>query len=459
MSTAEAPAQPPEQRAERGLAKEAAWAYLEPRGPLDLRGRTAALRPAEGQPRVLRRPRLLGLRHRLASRSCWWRCRRRCCSRSSCSPAWPARPPGACAHVVLLGRARGADRGSGAQEVDRRLRPGPDRPVARDRRRRWPCSGRAPSRCARSSTSSRRSPLVFLGALPVQRLDLGARLPRRGQGAHDRRRHAGGRSWSCCSTSCRRTRSSTRRASSTPSASRASASSPRTPPGSRTPTRSTTPPSARSRRSWTATCPRRTSSRSRPTTRTASSRCSARRTGMNVSEEATTVCSRDLCDDERLDESYGSRMSSMTEDLGLVWLHVVVAAGHRVRPHERVGELGQLRRRRRGGAGRARPRTGPRARTRAGEPERRPAGPLPGVDRLDPSPAGRPPLNFKHTLLPHVPWQYLPSGRRYRRQPNDVIPGLSNQAYEDQGQLDVLLQRHVSRRGSPTSCSAGSGPS
>ena len=44
---------------------------------------------------------------------------------------------------------------------------------------------------------------------------------------------------------------------------------------------------------------------------------------MNVSEEATTVCSPDLCEDERLEESYPDRMSSMTEDLGLVWLHVV----------------------------------------------------------------------------------------------------------------------------------------
>src|SRR5687768_15128278 len=32
---------------------------------------------------------------------------------------------------------------------------------------------------------------------------------------------------------------------------------------------------------------------------------------MNVSEEATTVCSHDLCEDARLDESYGSRMGSM----------------------------------------------------------------------------------------------------------------------------------------------------
>jgi hypothetical protein len=46
-----------------------------------------------------------------------------------------------------------------------------------------------------------------------------------------------------------------------------------------------------------------------------------------------------------------------------------------------------------------------------------------------------------------VPWQYLPDGRRYRRQANDAIPGLSNQSYDDQGQLDVLLQRHYLQTG------------
>jgi Sulfatase len=63
------------------------------------------------------------------------------------------------------------------------------------------------------------------------------------------------------------------------------------------------------------------------------------------------------------------------------------------------------------------------------------------IDNIEPS--RRPSLNFKHTLLPHVPWQYLPSGDRYRRQPNDAIDGLSSQSFEDQGQLDVLFQRHA----------------
>jgi hypothetical protein len=35
----------------------------------------------------------------------------------------------------------------------------------------------------------------------------------------------------------------------------------------------------------------------------------------------------------------------------------------------------------------------------------------------------------------------------YRRQPNDAVPALSNQAYRDTGQLDVLLQRHFLQTG------------
>ena len=79
----------------------------------------------------------------------------------------------------------------------------------------------------------------------------------------------------------------------------------------------------RSRRSWTATCP------TKGTLPTSSEHPNSLFTllgkshRMNVSEEATTVCPRDLCDDARLDESYGSRLGSLTEDLGLVWLHVV----------------------------------------------------------------------------------------------------------------------------------------
>lgn len=165
---------------------------------------------------------------------------------------------------------------------------------------------------------------------------------------------------------------------------------------------------------------------------------------MNVDEEATTVCSRDLCENQILDESYGSRMSSMAEDLGLVWLHVVSPPdieGDLASVSENWGNFGG------GGAETAETEdSSPVERhTRSNLNRGRPVRFQAWIDRIEEG--RRPGLNFKHTLLPHVPWQYLPSGHIYRRTPNDAIPGLSQQAFEDQGQLDVLLQRHVLQTG------------
>ncbi len=41
-------------------------------------------------------------------------------------------------------------------------------------------------------------------------------------------------------------------------------------------------------------------------------------------------------------------------------------------------------------------------------------------------PARRPTLYFKHTLLPHVPWIYLPSGHQYFRGPFGPIRGINS---------------------------------
>jgi Sulfatase len=165
---------------------------------------------------------------------------------------------------------------------------------------------------------------------------------------------------------------------------------------------------------------------------------------MNVSEEATTVCSRDLCEDQRLEESYGDRMSSMAEDLGLVWLHVVS-------PPDIEADLASVSENWGNFGGDEETVRQPiteeteTLNTRANLNRGRPARFEEWIDAIEPG--GRPSLNLKHTLLPHVPWQYLPSGRLYRRVPSDAIPGLSNHAYEDQGQLDVLLQRHYLQAG------------
>jgi Sulfatase len=166
---------------------------------------------------------------------------------------------------------------------------------------------------------------------------------------------------------------------------------------------------------------------------------------MNVSEEATAVCSRDLCEDTRLDEPYGRRMSSMAEDLGLVWLHVVSPPDIENKLTSVSENWGNF------GGDEEEAAQGPirddtaGLHTRANLNSGRPARFQEWIDRIEPGP--RPSLNLKHTLLPHVPWIYLPSGRQYRRAPNDAIPGLSNEAYRDQGQLDVLLQRHYLQTG------------
>ena len=163
---------------------------------------------------------------------------------------------------------------------------------------------------------------------------------------------------------------------------------------------------------------------------------------MNVSEEATSVCSPDLCKDTHPEESYGSRISSMSEDLGLVWLHVVSPPdieNDLASVSENWGNFG-------GSGDEAEVSSDPAARnTRQNLNGGRAVRFQEWIDNI--VPGRRPALNFKHTLMPHVPWQYLPSGKRYRKAPNDVIPGLSTQSYEDTGQLNVLLQRHYLQTG------------
>jgi hypothetical protein len=164
---------------------------------------------------------------------------------------------------------------------------------------------------------------------------------------------------------------------------------------------------------------------------------------MNVDEEATSVCPPDLCKDIIGEDPYPKRMSSMAEDLGLVWLHVVSPPkieNDLTSVSENWGNFG-------GGDQTevSTPSSGSRVNTRANLNRGRAARFQAWIDRI--YRGNRPALNFKHTLMPHVPWQYLPSGEMYRRQPNDPIPGLSTQAYQDQGQLDVLLQRHFLQTG------------
>ena len=72
----------------------------------------------------------------------------------------------------------------------------------------------------------------------------------------------------------------------------------------------------------------------------------------------------------------------------------------------------------------------------------------------------RPSFNLAHIMFPHAPWQYLPSGRRYRRTAKEPIPGLASEvslptpwlAHQAQqrhllqvGYTDMLLGRLMAR--------------
>jgi sulfatase-like protein len=162
---------------------------------------------------------------------------------------------------------------------------------------------------------------------------------------------------------------------------------------------------------------------------------------VHASEEATSVCPRDICKDERLQESYGDRMKSLFDDLGLVWLHVATPPGMErdlASVSENWGNFGGDQPA--GGGG-----PGDQPNTRANLNRNRNKRFNEWVDGIH---AGkRPSLDFKHALLPHIPWQYLPDAKQYRRTARDPIPQLSSEAFNDRYQIESLYQRHLLQLG------------
>ena len=156
---------------------------------------------------------------------------------------------------------------------------------------------------------------------------------------------------------------------------------------------------------------------------------------LNVSEEATQLCPRSLCPNA-VQPSLGRRLRSLAFDSGVVYAHLVVpAALEDSLPSISQGwsdfhggdagaaALVELL----GGGGRA-------ARFEA------------WVRSIRPS-SSPPALNFKHVLLPHVPWQYLPDGHGYGRG-GGRPPGLTGpQAANDPFLTRQRYQRHLLQAG------------
>lgn len=178
---------------------------------------------------------------------------------------------------------------------------------------------------------------------------------------------------------------------------------------------------------------------------------------MNVSEEATTVCPRDLCEDARLDEPFVDRLGSLTEDLGLVYAHVAAPPGIEAdlpSVSETWGDFGGEG----GGEDDAHGGSGDvevvdgKAAAKQGKQTVLSNLQADRSAKFDAWIANirngtRPSLNFKHALLPHVPWRYLPTGQQYNTASTDPIPGLSRQSYPDATQVEQLQLRHLLQLG------------
>jgi hypothetical protein len=158
---------------------------------------------------------------------------------------------------------------------------------------------------------------------------------------------------------------------------------------------------------------------------------------LHVREEATTLCAPSLCA-ARARESFGERMRSLSGDAATAYADLVLP-GH----SDRLG--GALDTTAAVSATRRAPRETKRQRYRrihanlAGGRPRRFEDFVAGIDG-----GSRPRLHLIHVLLPHVPFQYLPSGRRYRTSPRAALPGLEGRpGYGVRFLVEQSYQRHL----------------
>ena len=152
---------------------------------------------------------------------------------------------------------------------------------------------------------------------------------------------------------------------------------------------------------------------------------------MDVTEPVTSICPRGVCGEERNQESTAERWSSLASDLTIVGLHTVLPEGLRSGlPAVDVGfkDFGRQ----------AREPSLPGVAPAARRPlvscswERFVAG-------LGTTPA-RPPLHFYHSLLPHIPWEYVPTGKQYAVGSPDP-PG-----HPDAGWITSAVARNAQQR-------------
>ncbi len=173
----------------------------------------------------------------------------------------------------------------------------------------------------------------------------------------------------------------------------------------------------------------------------------AGRSELHVREEATALCPPSLCPPDLRDDS-SARGRPLLSEAGLTYAHqvlpdslerdlpAVAQAWRRVTADDTDAAVGVTRRT---------PREGKRHRyvrihrnLARGRPQRFEHF----VTAIERGSAAR--LHLVHTLLPHVPFQYLPSGRFYRTSPKNALPGLDGRpGYEVRFLVEQSYQRHL----------------
>jgi hypothetical protein len=169
---------------------------------------------------------------------------------------------------------------------------------------------------------------------------------------------------------------------------------------------------------------------------------------MHVSEDATALCAPSLCTGARR-PGFRDRMRALWDDLSLVYAHQVLPDDvERELPSvtETWGDFN-------GGLDTTAAVADTRVTRRETKLERfrrihaNLAQGRPG--RFEEFVAGieggrRPRLHLIHVLLPHVPFQYLPSGRFYRRSPKEALTGLEGRpGYGIPFVVEQAYQRHL----------------
>ncbi len=157
---------------------------------------------------------------------------------------------------------------------------------------------------------------------------------------------------------------------------------------------------------------------------------------LNVTEQVTSLCPQSVCDSTAIGtpQALQQRLEGFFTDLAVVYLHVLL-------PEDLTASLPTISQSWGNFVNRGVSETGPSTETDNSESrDEKYASFLNGIVASE-----KPSLNFHHTLLPHVAWEYLPSGKFYSIYGSDV-PGLNfvNEIWgDDPALVEQGYQRHL----------------